>query len=144
MSEVALNSSADCPEVERRPSRQRSRITNGTALLPGVDGRGPWVRRCKDVIALHLSDLGGEANTTVAERSIIRRVSVLTCELERLEAKFAVVGNEPTLDDLHCYQRLTNTLRRALQVVRIRHRPPKDVTPHPLEYSRQFPDDDEA
>src|SRR6516165_6882081 len=33
------------------------RITNGSALLPDVDGRSPWVRRCKDIVAAHLSDL---------------------------------------------------------------------------------------
>jgi hypothetical protein len=74
------------------PSRQRSRITNGSALLPGIDGRLAWVRRCKDIIASHLSDLGGEDNTSESERSIIRRASVMTVELERLEAKFASQG----------------------------------------------------
>jgi len=33
------------------------RITNGSALLPDVDGRSLWVRRCKDIVAAHLSDL---------------------------------------------------------------------------------------
>jgi hypothetical protein len=47
-------------------------MTNGSALLPGVDGRNAWVRRCKDVIAAHLSALGGETDTSAAERSIIR------------------------------------------------------------------------
>ena len=61
-------------------------------LLPGIDGRSPWVRRCKDIIALHLSDLGGVDNTSAAERSIIRRAVVLTVELERLEARFALAG----------------------------------------------------
>ena len=88
--ETVLESSADRPAVDRPKDRQRSRITNGSALLPGVDGRSPWVRRCKDVIAAHLSDLGGEDNTSAAERSIIRRASVLTVELERLEARFAL------------------------------------------------------
>jgi hypothetical protein len=39
----------------------RSRVTNGRELLPGVDGRSLWVRRFRDVLALHVSDLGGEA-----------------------------------------------------------------------------------
>jgi hypothetical protein len=59
-----------------------------------IDGpsRAQWVRRAKDIIAAHLSDLGGEDNTSEAERSIIRRASVLTVELERLETKFALVA----------------------------------------------------
>jgi hypothetical protein len=130
----ATNPSADRAAVDRRPSKQRSRITNGSALLPGVDGRGPWVRRCKDVIALHLSDMGGEDNTSVAERSIIRRASVMTVELERLEAKFAL-ADEASIEDLHLYQRMTNTLRRALESVGLQRRS-RDVTPNPLDYAR--------
>ena len=98
------NCLADRPAVDRPKDRQRSRITNGSALLPGVDGRSPWVRRCKDVIAAHLSDLGGEDNTSAAERSIIRRASVLTVELERLEARFAL-AEQASPEDLDLYQR---------------------------------------
>jgi hypothetical protein len=53
------------PAAERLKSRQCSRVTNGSALLPRVDGRSAWVRRCKDIIEAHLSDLGGEHNTSV-------------------------------------------------------------------------------
>ena len=42
--------------AEGSKGRQRSRVTNGSALLPGVDGRSAWVRRCKDIIEAHLSD----------------------------------------------------------------------------------------
>ena len=64
--------------AEGSKGRQRSRVTNGSALLPGVDGRSAWVRRCKDIIEAHLSDLGGEDNTSVAERSLVRRAAVIT------------------------------------------------------------------
>src|SRR5258708_36424231 len=79
----------------RRGDKQygRSRVTNGGELLPGVDQRSRWVRRCRDVIAAHLSDLGGEDNTSAAERSIIRRAAVLTTELEQLEVRFALEVN---------------------------------------------------
>jgi hypothetical protein len=74
---VVGQSSPDRPEVVPR-SRQKSRVTNGSALLPDIDGRSPWIRRCKDIIAAHISDLGGEDNVSEAERSIIRRAAVLT------------------------------------------------------------------
>src|SRR5437879_4577399 len=61
--------------------KQRSAVTNGSRLLTDGDNRGPWVRRLKDVIELHISDLGGLENASEAERSIIRRAAVLTCEL---------------------------------------------------------------
>src|SRR5208337_3371107 len=66
--------------------------------LPGVDGRSAWMRRCKDIIAAHVSDLGSEDNISAAERSIIRRASVMTVELERLEAKFAAAGEASERD----------------------------------------------
>jgi hypothetical protein len=114
-------SSPDRPANDPVPSRQRSRVTNGSALLPGVDGRSAWIRRCKDVIAAHLSDMGGEDNTSAAERSIIRRASVMTVELERLEAKFAQAG-EASDNDLDLYVRAAGNLRRLLESVGIERR----------------------
>jgi hypothetical protein len=111
-------------EVVADPSpdrRQRSRITNG-ALLLGVDGRNAWVRRCKDVIDAHVADLGGVDNCSAAERSLIRRASTLTVELERLEAKFATAG-EASIVDLEAYGRASNTLRRLLEAVGLQRRP---------------------
>ena len=117
------------------PARQHSRITNGSALLPGVDGRSPWVRRCKDVIASHLSDMGGADACSAAERSIIRRASTLTVELERLEAKFATAGAASDTD-LDLYQRAAGNLRRLLEAVGLQRRA-HDVTPDPLTYARE-------
>ena len=134
--ETLLESSADRPAVDRPKDRQKSRITNGSALLPGVDQRCAWVRRAKDVIAAHLSDLGGVDNTSAAERSIIRRASVLTVELERLEAKFAL-AEQASPEDLDLYQRTAGNLRRLLEAVGLRRRA-KDITDiDPLDYARQ-------
>jgi hypothetical protein len=131
--EVVARSSADRAAVVRPKSRQKSQITNGSALLPGVDGRSPWVRRCKDVIASHLSDT---PDASAAERSIIRRASVLTVELERMERQFALAG-EADADDLDAYQRCANSLRRLLEAVGLQRRA-KDVSLlDPLEYARR-------
>jgi hypothetical protein len=93
-------------------------------LLPGiVDGRSPWVRRVKDVIAAHIADLGGEDNTSAAERSIVRRAAVLTAELERLEARFAVDERAASANNLDLYSRMTNTLRRCFEAIGIERRP---------------------
>jgi hypothetical protein len=93
----------------------RSRITNGRQLLPNVDGRTLWVRRFKDLRALHLSDLGGEENASAAEQSLVRRAAALTVELERLEVKFASSADQADPKDLELYQRGMNTLRRVLE-----------------------------
>jgi hypothetical protein len=120
-------SSADRPEAVSHRSRQRSRVANGSALLAGIDGRSMWVRRAKEIIADHISDLGGIENCNAAERSIVRRASTLTVELERLEAKFATSGEACTAD-LETYQRCANSLRRLLEAVGLRRRP-RDTTP---------------
>src|ERR1700731_3550829 len=113
--------------VAIRPPSQRSRLTNGTALLPDVDGRSAWVRRCRDLIELHLADLGGDDRVSESERSIVRRAAVIETELERLEATFAVAGMaEPNALDL--YSRTAGNLRRLLESVGLERRP-RDVTP---------------
>jgi hypothetical protein len=126
MSETLFESHAGRLRV--RPDKAgKSRITNGSAFLPGIDGRSPWVRRAKDLIHDHLSDLGGFDNASAAEKSITRRVAVLSVELENLEARFATAGSA-TADDLDLYQRTANSLRRLLEAVGL-HRRAKDITP---------------
>jgi hypothetical protein len=99
--------------AERRKKMGRTRVTNGRDLLPGVDGRSYWVRRCRDLISIHLADLGGASNCSAGEHSIIRRIAVLTTELEILEAKFATAGAAMP-DDRDLYIRGTGNLRRLL------------------------------
>lgn len=96
-------------------------MSNGSAVLPGADGRSTWVRRLRDLISLHLSDLGGDDAVSEAERSIIRRASALTVELERLELSFALAG-EATPAALDLYQRTANSLRRLLEAVGLQRR----------------------
>ena len=109
----------------------RSRITNGSALVLG-DNRSAWVRRCKDIIALHIGDLGGVENVSNAELSLIRRAAALTTELEMLEAIFANAGRA-TPTELDLYSRTAGNLRRLLETLGIKRRP-KDVTPTVDEY----------
>jgi hypothetical protein len=118
---------AESPTIADPKACFRSKVTNGSAVLPGVDGRSTWVRRLRDLIALHLSDLGGIDQASEAEKSVIRRAATLTVELERLEAKFAEAG-EATPADLDLYQRTAGNLRRLLESVGIQRRP-KDITP---------------
>lgn len=104
----------------------RSRVTNGSAVLPGVDGRSVWMRRLRDLIDLHLSDLGGEDAVSAAERSIVRRAATLTVELERMESAFATAG-EASPQALDLYQRTAGNLRRLLESLGLQRRL-KDVT----------------
>jgi len=114
-----------------RISTQRSIVTNGNRLFlrrAGGNDQSAWARRLRDVVEQHVSDLGGWEMCSAAEQSIIRRVAALTVECERLEARFSNSDHAPRDGDLQTYQRLTNTLRRALEAVGI-HRRPRDVTP---------------
>jgi|SRR5580704_2737211 hypothetical protein len=128
-----MNSSADSTHIDVPKPQARSRVSNGSAVLPGVDGRSTWVRRLRDLMGLHLSDLGGDDAVSEAERSIVRRVATLTVELERMEAGFAVAG-EAQPGQLDLYQRTANSLRRLLESIGLQRRP-KDVTPDPLQYA---------
>ena len=56
-----LADDTDTPEIADPKQYGRSRVTNGSAILPGVDGRSVWARRFRDLMGLHLSDLGGDA-----------------------------------------------------------------------------------
>ena len=103
-------------------SKQKSAVANG-ALLPGVDGRSAWVRRCKEIIASHYSDV---PDASVAERSLLRRAAVLTIELERMERVFALAG-QASAEDLDIYGRCAGNLRRLLESVGLKRRP-RDIS----------------
>jgi hypothetical protein len=90
------------------------------------------VRRLRDLMALHVADLGGDDAISAAERSIVRRAATLTVELERLELRFATAG-EATADDLDLYQRTAGNLRRLLESIGLERRA-RDVTPSLSEY----------
>jgi hypothetical protein len=108
-------------------SQARSRVTNGVDLLPNVDGRSLWVRRYRDIVAMHTADLGGDDNITAAERALVRRAACLVVELETLECKFAQEG-APKGWQFTRYLRACNSLRRLLVSLGLQRRS-KDVTP---------------
>lgn len=118
---------SDIRTVGGGKAAHRSRVTNGSAVLPDVDGRTTWVRRLRDLIEAHIDDLGGEVAVSQAERSIVRRVATMTVELERMEAKFATAG-EAKPAELDLYQRTAGNLRRLLEALGLKRRQ-RNVTP---------------
>lgn len=114
--------------AEAAPQRRnRSKTTNGTAVVVGADGRSLWQRRFRDLVELHISDLGGKSVISQAEYSIVRRAATLTVELEKLEMRFADAEHADP-KDLDLYQRSAGNLRRLLESVGLKRRA-KDVTP---------------
>jgi hypothetical protein len=120
--EVASGLPTNCQPVPRLKDTHRSRVGNGSVLLEGADGRSPWVRRLKELLADHISDLGGDSNVSAAERAILRRACVMIVECERLERQFANAG-EASADDLDCYGRISGNMRRLLEAVGLQRRP---------------------
>jgi hypothetical protein len=82
--------------------------------------------------AVGWEDLPCVTAADAAERSIIRRVGVLTAELEHLEVRFATAAVDDA-EGLDLYQRTANSLRRLLEAVGLKRRP-RDVTPSIAEY----------
>ena len=134
---------ADSSAVTQMKPEARSRLSNGSHILPGVDGRSTWARRLRDLMILHIDDIGGDDQASEAERSIIRRIATLTVELERMELCFATTDNGATPEQLDLYQRTANSLRRLLEAIGIK-RIPKDVTPTYEQVARRIADEDEA
>lgn len=127
---------AASPQKAGRKAQARSRVTNDSKLLPGVDGRSVWARRMRDLIDLYSADLGGYDGLTEMQRSMVRRAAALTTELERAELGFANAG-EAEAPALGAYQTTANSLRRILEslgLARPANAPKpkmKDITPEP-------------
>jgi hypothetical protein len=122
----------------RLRSRRASRLTNGSTLVlkPSkcTDGRSAWCRRLRDLLEMHVSDLGGYTNISAAEMALLRRAITLIVELERREAEFAQLGRAGSDDTaLIIYSTTTNTLRRTLEALGL-HRRARDVSPTLSEY----------
>ena len=93
----------------------RSAVTNGAQLFAEkIDHRSVWARRFRDLIQLHLSDLGGPEDCSEAQVSLVRRAATLEIELERLEYEFARPDRTAGAKAIDRYSMLSNTLRRLL------------------------------
>jgi hypothetical protein len=91
---------------------QRSRVSNGTAILPGVDGRSALARRYRDLVAALSADL--EAGQSQAAGFQIRNAASLQLHAEELTAR--LVRGEAI--DPEAITRATNGANRALAALR--------------------------
>src|SRR5262245_19648921 len=126
------NLSADSALSVPRKPKGRSRVTNGSSLFVEADGRGPWARRWRDVLAEIISDLGGADLLSEGQRQLARRAATISIACERMEGE-AAAGNEIDLEE---YGRLTDRLGRAFHRLGLR-RCPREITPDPLDYARE-------
>lgn len=118
-----------------RPRKIRSAVTNNTRSFIRGDGNSPWARRYRDLIALHVDDLGGPDVVSEAQLSLCRRLSALEVEAERMEGQLSM-GCEVDLDLLN---RIGGNIRRGLETIGM-HRVQKDVTSSVVEHFRRKPE----
>jgi hypothetical protein len=116
-------------------------VSNGHALLPGVDGRSPTARRYRDLCATLSADQGGAAHLSEARTQLVRRFAAAACLAENMEAK--LVNGEAI--DLAEHALLCSTLVRLAQRIGIDRRS-RNVTPTLSDYlvSKQIDSDMEA
>jgi hypothetical protein len=100
------------PKFSAGRATSRSRISNRSRLLPGVDGRSATARRFRDICAAYESEAGG--NVTEVERDLIRQAAGLTLRAEQLQG--AIVRGEAVDNDELI--RLSSTAKRLLEAIR--------------------------
>jgi hypothetical protein len=128
------NGARKLPELSLK--KLRSSISNGSTLLADVDHRSAWMRRLRDLIADHISDLGGEDRMSTAEMALVRRASMLCLQCELMEARWNENDGEASAKQIDTYQRCVGALRRTLESLGMKRRP-RDITPTLEEYARQ-------
>ncbi len=111
---MAQSKQSESPRSPGKKPTARSRVTNGSELLVGADGRSRYARRLRDVIDAYGRDCGDTGDLTSARRALIRRAATLTVECEMQEARFANAG-QADASDLTAYQTASNSLRRLLE-----------------------------
>jgi hypothetical protein len=119
-----------------RAANTRSSVTNGKRLFTHAPSSQAWLRRLRDLLDLHIADLGGENIVSTAEHSICRRIATVTVELEIMERRFATKGKGASERDLDLYLRGANSLRRLLEAIGLK-RVARDVTPLLQDYLAQ-------
>ena len=120
--------SARHANAERSPTL-RSRVTNGSQLLAGVDGRTADARRYRDLTMSLADDLGGAAELTEAQRALVRQAAAMIVQSERMQS--AVLRGE--LVDIEQLTRLANAATRILSRLGVKRRH-VDTTPSLAEY----------
>jgi hypothetical protein len=120
----ASRSSTDRRHVGKPAPAQRSCITNGKQLLPGLDMRSAMARRFKDITSAILVDQGGEDRCSESRKQLIRRFAAAAVIAEQMEAKLANGGPINITE----HAQLASTLVRIAQRIGINRRA-KDITP---------------
>lgn len=94
-----------------RSATARSKISNGTAILPNVDGRSRLARRYYDIAAALATDQGGIDRMSEARQQLCRRLAGASALAEQIEADMAL--GKPI--DITTYATVVSTAVRVTQ-----------------------------
>jgi len=87
----------------------RSRVSNRSRILPGVDGRSATARRFRDICRAYELQAGG--NVTEVELDLIRQAAALVVRSEQMQAAL-ILGKPVNNDEL---VRISSTAKRLLE-----------------------------
>ena len=128
------------PEAPKRPKTHRSKITNGTRLLPSVHPQSVWARYMRDIYDSMMSHLGGSNYASEPRRLLARRIALLETELVHLEDEIGgerLKGCAPSGDRLDLYNRLASAQRRHLEAIGL-DRTARELVPTLSSYIREI------
>jgi hypothetical protein len=97
--------------IARNSTTNRSRVTNGSALLVGIDGRSSTARRFRDLVAAFEAEIGGDL--VEVERGLVKQAAALTIRAEQLQAD--IVNGKPV--DSDALIRISSTAKRILGAI---------------------------
>jgi hypothetical protein len=118
-----MESAENIAPVARRSRIHRSKISNGTLMLRGIDGRSAEARRYRDLLESYSAEFGPAAQTEPV-MALIRQAAGLTVQAEGMQA--AIVRGEAI--DVEQLVRVTNALARTLNALRSRRKPKRQPT----------------
>jgi hypothetical protein len=119
----------DRPSLATRSPTSRSRVTNGSDVLPGIDGRSGVARRYRDIADAIVIDQGGLEGCSESRLQLIRRFAAAAVLAEQMEARLA---NGEHID-IAQHATLSSTLVRLASRLGIDRRS-RDITPSLDEY----------
>ena len=139
--ESAESVNSEIPQLVRAMKRGkgRSRVTNGSKLLPLSDGHSATARRFRDLYEDIATDLGGLDLLSAGQKQLARRAAMLSAECERMEAMaarndrrpggaIAWKSESPFVFDLEIYGTLCDRLGRLFGRLGL-ERKMRDATP---------------
>jgi hypothetical protein len=116
------------PRIKPTSATVRSRVSNRSRILPGVDGRSATARRFRDICRSYELEAGGDVSEV--ERDLIRQAAGLVVRGEQMQA--ALIRGEPVNNDE--LVRISSTAKRLLETIRAKADKRKPARPTFSEY----------